>query len=96
MPLAAQAEFNAQVLPAIVEALAGGEVVLVALDFADHTHREWRRAALAMLARAHAPARVNGVAGSQGTGLEVTASYLASAPGVTGQYLELAEDFSAI
>ena len=42
-----------------------------------------------MLARKHAPSRVNLVAG-EGEALAAIETYLAAAPGVTGQYLEAA------
>lgn len=95
-PLDAQAAFVAAHQPGIAAALGTGEDVLVELDPADHTHREWRRAAAAMLARAHAPARVNFVAGFPGPAVEATAAYLARAPGVTGQYLECASEIGGI
>ena len=43
---------------------------------------------MAGLARKHAPVRVNLVAG-EGAALATSESYLATAPGVTGQYLEV-------
>lgn len=86
-PLAAAGVFHQHWLPHIEVLLEGGEDVMVTLAPADHTHREWRRAIAAGLARAHAPRRVNVVAG-EGAALEAFARYLAAAPGVTGQYLE--------
>lgn len=94
-PLEAQAAFTALHQPAVLAALENGEDVLVELDPADHTHGEWRRAAAAMLARAQAPSRVAVVAGEAGASLDAVATYFAAAPGVTGQYLECAADFSA-
>ena len=88
-PLAAAGLFHQNWLDPIERALESGLDVMVALDQADHTHSEWRKAAAAMLARKHAPRRVNLVAG-QGEALVATAQYLANAPGVTGQYLETA------
>ena len=86
-PLAAAGAFHQHWLPHVEALLAGGEDVMVALAPADHTHREWRRAIAAGLARAHAPSRINVVA-EDGAVLEAFARYLAAAPGITGQYLE--------
>ena len=62
-PLAAAGVFHQHWLPHIEALLAGGEDVMVVLTPADHTHREWRRAIAAGLAREHTPRRVNLVAG---------------------------------
>ena len=86
-PLAAAGVFHQHWLPHIEALLAGGEDVMVTLAPSDHTHREWRRALAAGLARAHTPRRVNVVAG-EGAALDAFAEYLASAQGITGQYLE--------
>ena len=86
-PLAAAAAFHAEWLARIEEALVAGEDVLLHLPSADHTHRQWRRAAVAGLARKHTPRRVVMVAGS-GDAIAASEAYLAGAPGITGQYLE--------
>ena len=86
-PLAAAGVFHQHWLPHVEALLAGGDDVMVALSPADHTHREWRRAIAAGLARAHTPRRVNLVAG-EGAVLAAIERYLADAPGITGQYLE--------
>lgn len=86
-PLAAAGVFHQHWLPHIEALLASGEDVMVALAPADHTHREWRRAIAAGLARAHTPRRVNVIAG-EGAALDALERYLAAAPGITGQYLE--------
>ena len=88
-PLAAAGLFHQNWTDPIERALGGGQDVLVALESADHTHGEWRKAAAAMLARKHTPRRVNLVAG-EGEALAAIETYLAAAPGVTGQYLEAA------
>lgn len=88
-PLAAAGLFNQNWLDPVERALDAGQDVLVALKGADHTHGEWRKAAAAMLARKHTPRRVNLVAG-EGAALTAIETYLAEAPGVTGQYLEAA------
>jgi hypothetical protein len=86
-PLAAAGVFHQHWLPHIEATLESGEHVMVALAPADHTHREWRRAMAAGLARAHAPRRVNIVAG-EGEAIEAVEQYLVQAPGITGQYFE--------
>lgn len=87
-PLAAASVFDQHWLPFAEETLAGGDDVLLAFPPADHTHRAWRLAVVTGLARKYAPLRVNGVAG-QGAELDQAQRYLATAPGVTGQYLLL-------
>ena len=86
-PLAAAALFHGQWLPLAEDALAGGDDAVLVLPSADHTHREWRRAIVVARARKHAPRRINMIAG-EGASLAAIESYLATAPGVTGQYLE--------
>ena len=88
-PLGAAGIFHQNWLEPIKRALGAGEDVMVVLPPADHTHGEWRKAAVAMLARKHTPARVNFVAG-EGEHVEATGRYLAGAPGITGQYLRAA------
>lgn len=88
-PLAAAGVFHQHWLPHVEALLAGGEDVLVALGPADHTHREWRRAIAAGLARAHAPRRVNVIAGEAGEALHACEDFLSRAEGVTGHYLEV-------
>ena len=63
---------------------------LLVLPPAAHDHADWRRAAVRDLARAQTPGRVNMVAGTDGSALETARAYLCAAPGITGQYLELA------
>jgi hypothetical protein len=63
-----------------------GEDLLLVFPLADHTHRSWRLAAVQELARKAAPLRVNGVAADSETAISSALSYLAKAPGVTGQY----------
>lgn len=86
-PLAAASVFHQHWLPHVEALLTSGEDVMIALAPADHTHREWRRAIAAGLARAHAPRRANVVA-AEGAVLDSFERYLADAPGITGQYLE--------
>ncbi len=86
--LAAAGVFHQHWLPHVEALLARGADVVVALAPADHSHREWRRAIAAGLARAHAPRRVNVIAG-EGAALAALEDYLSRAPGVTGQYFEV-------
>ena len=85
--LAAAGVFHQHWLPYVETLLAGGDDVMVALAPADHSHREWRLAIAAGLARAHTPRRINVIAG-KGAELDEIQRYLTRAPGITGQYLE--------
>ena len=87
-PLAAAGLFHQNWLDPIERALDEGIDVVAVLVPADHTHSEWRHAAVAMLARKHTPRRVNFIAG-EGRGVDEAEAYLADAPGVTGQYLQV-------
>lgn len=89
-PMAAAAAFHADVQPRLIATLdaAAGPVTLVFAP-ADHAHREWRMAAVAMLARARAPQRVNAVESGYEPAIAAAAAYLAGAEGVTGQVLPL-------
>lgn len=86
-PLAAAGVFHQHWLAHVEDALGKGEEVLLVVPTADHTHREWRRAIVAGLARKHAPRRINMVAG-EGAAIDAAGAYLARAPAITGQYLE--------
>ena len=86
---AAAARFYERDRPAIA-ALPDATVTLVFAP-APYDHRGWRKAAIADLARAHAPRRINGVAG-EGAAVGEALAYLAGAEAVTGQYLPLAGD----
>ena len=83
--LAAAAEFHARVLPKLP---AQGDL-LIRFDAADHTHRGWRLAVVQQLARERAPDRVNAVAGGGAAAVASAQAYLAAAPGLTGQLLDL-------
>lgn len=87
-PLSAAGVFHQHWLPYAEEALGAGDDLLLTFAPADHTHRGWRLAAVAGLARKHAPLRVNAVAG-EGEAIAQAERYLVAAPGVTGQYLPL-------
>ncbi|MEO0464466.1 MAG: Rossmann fold domain-containing protein [Pseudomonadota bacterium] len=88
--LAAHAVVMADHLDQIRAVLANDEVgaLAVVLAPAASDHRDWRRALAGGLARAHAPKRVNLVAGIPGEALSAMLTYLGDALGVTGQYIE--------
>ena len=87
-PVTASAAFHAGWLERAEEALEQGDLLLVFAP-ADHTHRGWRGAVVASLARKHAPARVNAVASADSAAIDEAECYFAAAPGVTGQYFAL-------
>ena len=84
--LEAAAQFHARVLPELIRPRADEDLVLI-FEPAPYDHRGWRLAAVQDLARAAAPARVNGVAGDREAAIAQALAYLAHAPGVTGQLL---------
>ncbi|QDH35410.1 Rossmann fold domain-containing protein [Porphyrobacter sp. YT40] len=59
----------------------------IVLPPAPYDHRDWRLALARDLAREATPRRVNVVAGPPGESLAASLRFLASAPGLTGQYL---------
>ena len=63
-----------------------GSLVIV-LPRAAYDHTDWRRATARDFARLAAPTRVNLIAGDEQAALDAAIAFLASAPGVTGQYL---------
>lgn len=88
LALPAAEEFYACWLPEIRRALGDdADGITIVLPWASYDHSDWRRAAARDLARAHAPKRVNLVAGEDCAALDATIAYLDRAPGVTGQYL---------
>ena len=88
--LAAAAQFHAQDLPCILQAMerADGHMV-VAFPPADHTHRAWRLAVVQGLAREHVPLRINAVEGDSEEALAAAVEWLGRSAGVTGQYWPL-------
>ena len=84
-PLAAAAEFYTRVVPT----LQGDTPLVLILPPADHQHRGWRAEVVASLARQFAPARVNAVVGDDEAAIAAATRWLADAPGVTGQVLQL-------
>lgn len=90
LPSAAAAAFHLDVMPEAVALLADGASEMTLLFApADHTHTGWRLAAVQTLAREHAPARVNAIAGADEAAIAAALAYLEAADGVTGQYLPL-------
>ena len=87
-PVAASAAFHRDWLERAEEALGQGDLLLVFAP-ADHTHRGWRAAVVAALARKHVPARVNAAASNDAAAIAAAERYFAAAPGVTGQYFAL-------
>lgn len=87
--LAASGYFYSHHLAAIRQMLGQGDDAVLLLDAADHAHNDWRKAAIAGLAREYTPARINGISGGDCTAQDRAIEYLANAPGVTGQYLPL-------
>ncbi len=87
-PLDAALDFYQRHVPQI---RAAGEDCAVLFDPADHTHHAWRLAAVQQLAVEVAPARVNAVVGNDDRAIAELLAYLATAPGVTGQLLAVAD-----
>ena len=67
----------------------GEGLLVLTFDAADYTHTGWRLAAVQMLAREHAPARVNAISGGGAAARAAALAYLADGAGITGQYLPL-------
>lgn len=89
-PMAAAAAFHGPFQAALQTTLdAGHKAVTLVFRPADHAHREWRMAAVAMLARVRAPQRINAVESDDERAIAAAAAYLARAEGVTGQVLPL-------
>ncbi|GAA0275240.1 hypothetical protein GCM10009127_14800 [Alteraurantiacibacter aestuarii] len=72
-------------------AVDDGEELAAVVIFpdADHTHSQWRIAAIQDLAREAAPGRVNAIAGGDDAAVAQAVDYLTGAPGVTGQILQV-------
>ncbi len=86
-PLDAASAFYATFGAAVRAAGSAGDDLALVFDPADVVHSGWRLAVVQDLARAVAPVRVNGVVGDDGAALDEAVTYLATAPGVTGQIL---------
>jgi hypothetical protein len=89
-PIAAAAEFHARWMGQVLAALdAGAPVVTLVFAPAPFAHTGWREAAIQLLARERTPARINAIAGDDQAEIAATAAFVDSAPGLTGQYLQL-------
>lgn len=89
-PLAAAAAFHQHHMPDIMDILDRNPASLVILlESAPYDHAGWRRAVVEDLARAHAPVRVNMLAGGDEQAVADACAYLANASGVTGQLFNL-------
>ncbi|MBC2668444.1 Rossmann fold domain-containing protein [Novosphingobium piscinae] len=89
-PLLAASQFHVEVLPRVLAQLAGGvDHLTLVFAPADHAHEDWRRAAVATLAREQAPVRVNALSGDSAQGIAAAEAYVVTAPGLTGHYLAL-------
>lgn len=88
-PLDAAAAFHAEWLPRIRAAIGSDESTVLAFAPAEHSHRGWRLAAVQELARAHAPQRVNAVAGDSEAAIAAALALLDNCQGITGQLLAL-------
>jgi hypothetical protein len=87
-PLAAAATFLGEWSARLAAAPGEGDLLLI-FPVADHAHHGWRLAAVQMLARRLAPRRINAVASDSEAAIAAAATYLANAPGLTGQVLGL-------
>ena len=87
--LDAAAVFHAQWLGRARDALAGKDALVLIFASAAYDHRAWRAAAVQDLAREAAPARINGVVGNDESGIDEAVDWVAQAPGITGQLLEV-------
>ncbi|MEL6877429.1 MAG: Rossmann fold domain-containing protein [Pseudomonadota bacterium] len=87
-PLAASAHYFAEHLHEARAALAKPDVnaLAIVIPHAGTDHDDWRRALARDLAREYTPQRVNVVGGGAEPATEALLTYLANAPGVTGQY----------
>jgi hypothetical protein len=89
-PSAAASAFHTECLPRTKTLLdEGAQCLTLAFSAADHTHTAWRLAAVQSLAREHAPARINAIAGGSEAAIAAAQAFLESAEGLTGQYLPL-------
>ena len=88
--LDAAAVFHGAPLAEARAALAGAcDALALVFPPAPHDHAGWRKAAVADLARAAAPKRVNALAGSDPGAISAALAWLENAPGITGQLLAL-------
>lgn len=85
-PLAAAGRFYEQDLPQVESAFGNGvKAVAIIFPSLGKVHRGWMREAVAALARAMAPVRVNAVIAHESSATDTLVAWLGSASGVTGQ-----------
>ena len=96
-PLEAAARFYAEEVPLVPKlleqevAVTGDAVDALTIVFpvSGRLHEGWQLAAVQSLAREFAPVRVNGLTGGDADAVLATTEWLADAPGVTGQLLDV-------
>lgn len=89
-PLDAAADFHARFLAQARDLLADVESLVLVFAPADQAHHGWRLAVVQELARAAAPLRrVNAIVGDDQAAIQQTLTWLAGAPGITGQLLSV-------
>jgi len=87
--LDAAARFHFEWLPKARSQLGAAESLALIFPVAAREHRGWRLAVVQDLAREAAPKRVNGVVGDDLRATDRTTDWLADAPGITGQLLDV-------
>ena len=88
LPSAAAAVFHGEWIE-LAKAAGAAEALTLVFTPADHTHTGWRLAAIQTLAREAAPRRINAIASDDPDAISAALAYLATAEGLTGQYLQL-------
>jgi hypothetical protein len=81
--------FHATTVPELLGPPPVGEDLVLIFPLASSEHCGWRLAAVQDLARAAAPARVNGIVGDDQDAIAATLAWLEQAPGITGQLLSV-------
>ena len=85
-PLEAASTFYGHHVKPIEVGLSVLDILTVQLPAVPETHEQYLRAAMGALARKVAPRRINAISGNDDAAMERAAAWLASAPGITGQY----------
>lgn len=88
--LDAAAAFHSVWLGKVREDLGGADALALTFPPAPYEHRGWRLAAVQGLARECAPKRINGIVGNEEHAIAQALEWLAQAPGITGQLLDVA------
>ena len=87
LPLDAAACFYAKVAPLVAQ--DDNEAITLLFAPAGYIHHGWRQEAVASLARALAPRRVNAIVGDEPAAIAAALAYLDGAEALTGQLLPL-------